>query len=245
MMNKVVFIVCFLLCFGKAFAQNAPKNKYEFGLQYKPIFTANFFGTGPIGQNISGSTLTQTQQFGSGLGGIIRRNYKTNLAFETGIQFMRRNFIIDVDAPIPSRDTFRIVGYEIPFNVLVFIQLSERIFMNVAGGLSLDMFPSDVSVENKLMFTYAGRYSIFNLGLNANVGFEFRTKNSGFFYLGSTFHRPFWNIYRSSVDYTGDIAPKRFLLDFRGTYLTLDFRYYFHSNPDKPKVVDRKYPGKK
>lgn len=244
-MKKLVFAIIFVSIVGVSYSQIGPKNKYEFGLQFKPIFTANFFGTGPIGQTIEGSSLTQTQQFGNGIGALIRRNYKTNLAFETGIQFMRRNFIVDVDAPIVSSDTFRIVGYEIPFNVLVFIQLNENIFMNVAGGLSLDMFPSDVSVENKLMFTYAGRYSIFNLGLNANVGFEYRTKNNGIFYLGSTFHRPFWNIYRSSVDYTGDLAPKRFLLDFRGTYLTLDFRYYFHSNPDKVKTVERKYPGKK
>jgi len=244
-MRKVVFIICFALYFGNGLAQVSTKNKYEFGLQFKPIFTANFFGTGPIGQTIDGSNFTQTQKYGYGLGGIIRRNWKKNLAFESGIHFMRRNFIVEVDAPIQSKDTFRMVGYEIPFNVLVFVQLNENIFMNVAGGLSLDMFPSDVSVKNKNMLTYAGRYSIFNLGLNANVGFEYRTKNSGIFYVGSTFHRPFWNIYRSSVDYTGDISLKRFLVDFRGTYLTLDFRYYFHSNPDKPKVIDRKYPGKK
>lgn len=246
MIRIVVLLLIFQLSIT-AFAQDASKNKFDFALAFKPIFASEFFGTGPLERTIEESNLIQNQKYGYSLGGVIRRNLKKNLAFESGISFTQRNFILDIDNPLPVSDTFRIVGYEIPLNLLVFVQLNEKIFMNVTGGLGIDMFPSDVTTLKKQLSTYSGRYNVFNVSLNANSGVEYRTKESGKFYVGAAFHRPFFNIYRTSVDYTYDptLAARRFIYDLRGTYLTLDLRYYFHSNPEKSKVIERKYPGKK
>jgi hypothetical protein len=128
----------------------------------------------------------------------------------------------------------RFIGYEIPALAMVYIRLGERSWMNNALGFSFDLYPSDAERAQEYSRVYMARRDWKQVGLVANIGVEYRTYKSGWFYLGATYHRPF-----------GDIAQAEFTwydrLNFGtvisagipGSYLTADLRYFFHNDPDK------------
>ena len=172
------------------------------------------------------------------------------LSLESGISFVRRNFSATVfheELAFVDTTGFRVIGYEIPIQGLVFVQLSDEIFMNTSFGLALDMFPSDVANGNSVDFIAVGRRrgiggsnSIMTwtkLGLLANIGFEYRTKEKGYFYIGASYHRPFQPIYDTELIYTDRTDRQdRTTLQMSGNYLTIDFRYFFHEEPKEKKV---------
>ncbi|MFN5371602.1 MAG: hypothetical protein ACK5B6_09090, partial [Bacteroidia bacterium] len=77
--------------------------------------------------------------------------------------------------------------------------------------------------------------------LIANVGAEYRSEKSGYFYVGCSLNRPFSPIYKSVIDYVinNQVVHNAFA-DLRGAYLTVDFRYFFHEDPARKKA---KLPG--
>jgi hypothetical protein len=212
------------------------------GIQLKPIFGASLFGTGPIEINDAGFTYTIRQNTGYSAGMIIRKGFEKNVSLEFGINYCRRNFGVRSQlADTTSNLQFTVIGYEIPVSGLFFVRLSERWFMNVSGGLCINMFPSDVQKANELLLVYAGRPSGINPSLIANIGAEYRSKKSGYFYVGFSLNRPFSPIYKSVIDYVinNQVVHNAFA-DLRGAYLTVDFRYFFHEDPARKKA---KLPG--
>ena len=65
--------------------------------------------------------------------------------------------------------------------------------------------------------------------LQANIGFEYRTYESGFWYLGFSYHQPFTNLTEAVVGF-GEIQSSNdfTFFDVSGTYLTIDLKYFFH-----------------
>ena len=105
--------------------------------------------------------------------------------------------------------------------------------MNNALGLSIDMFPSDVITSASYFLHSSRRTSFINPALLANLGFEYRTEKSGFFYVGASYHRPFSKFMSTKVKYDSNnkIAEAETMLT--GSYLTIDFRYFFPETPEK------------
>jgi hypothetical protein len=212
----------------------AQENVLTFGIQFKPIFSSRFFGTGPIEEIQGDVSYRLTPAYGYSGGMMIRKGYSKRISFETGINFVRRDFKINIqEREFSLDDKFRIIGYEIPFSTLVFIQLGEYMYMNASLGLCVNMFPSDVSSNNSDYIQYSGRYNIFNPSLLSNIGFEYRTRSSGYFYFGVSLNRPFTPIYLTAIDYLRNQNTSIFRTPLRGSYLTLDFRYFFHEDPKK------------
>jgi hypothetical protein len=212
------------------------------GIQLKPIFGASLFGTGPVEINDGGFAYTIRQNTGFSAGMIVRKGFQKNVSLEFGINYCRRNFGVRSQlADTTSNLQFTVIGYEIPVSGLFFVRLSERWFMNVSGGFCLNMFPSDVQKANQFLLVYAGRPSGINPSLIANVGAEYRSKKSGYFYVGCSLNRPFSPIYKSVIDYVinNQVVHNAFA-DLRGAYLTVDFRYFFHEDPERKKA---KLPG--
>jgi len=214
------------------------------GFQFKPIFTSDFFDTGPIEDQINGVNFNLNQKSGLCFGMVVRKGISKKISFETGINIIKRNFDIGVvvpDSAVNSSESFSITGYELPLKGLVFIQLSDNIFMDVAMGISLDFFPSDIRIENDYFTSYSAKNSWISPALLANVGWEYRTEKRGFFYLGASFHKPFNNIYYSFILYPDDDLPEsEFSSEIQGTYLTLDLRYFFPTNPENSKKKKKK-----
>ena len=224
---------------------NAQKGILTFGLQYKPMLPVEFINAGDDVQTEGGITYTNTQNYGYVGGGIIRYGITDYLALETGITFVQRNYTLNIDSldnEFEADLDYRMIGYQIPVTAMVFIQLDRELFMSASLGGSLDIFPSDVfSSEDRSDDTDFGRSSFIHetvryrwlqASVMANLGFEYRVRDIGTFYLGGSFHLPFSPIYKSKIGYEDVLQPLN-TLDLRGTYLTLDLRYYF---PDKSKA---------
>lgn len=222
----------------------AQKDVTTFGLQIKPIIPSNLFRAGEETLLRSNFEYSVEQRLGYSFGGVIRRGFTDWFTMETGISAVRRNFTAGVGAVGGSQDTtgFSIVGYEIPVLGMVYVKLSDKIYMDAAFGLSLDMFPRSVgsTSDSKEFRQFSIRRRWLQTGLLANVGWEYRTKQSGYFYIGASYHRPFQTIYLTRLEYLPDANENYAEIGITGNYLTIDLRYFFHSDPEKRKKKEKK-----
>lgn len=218
-----------------------------FGVQLKPLVPLNLVGTG-VTQSAGENNLYSVQQrVGLSFGGVIRRGVTDWLSIESGINYTRRNYLAYVEnraSGFSDSSYFGIIGYEIPITGLVFVKLSEKWFMDAAFGVAMDMFPSDVgSNGNKPAFgqkSFRTSWSKnkdllpwLNSGLIANIGFEYRTEHSGYFYFGGSYHRPFRRAYNSLFIYDYNGVQETGSVPLLGSYLTLDFKYFFHEDKEE------------
>jgi hypothetical protein len=232
MMKKLLLICAFLLLILSGYAQERVSTV---GLQFKPLFSSRFFGTGPQTLTQQSFTYEIQPRFGYVLGAVIRKGYTNTLSLEFGLNYAVRNYnLAAFNNGIGSSDRLKIVGYEIPVSQLIFIRLSEYIYMNASAGICLNMFPSDVFEESENFLAYAGRNSIVTPSLLANLGFEYRTPKSGYFYFGTSLNRPFSDIFDIAIDYSANnFILNTGITSLRGSYLSIDLRYFFAEDPEK------------
>ncbi len=142
--------------------------------------------------------------------------------------------------------TYGIVGYELPVMGLLNIKLADQVFMNTAFGAVVDMFPSNVQgiteldeVGGEYVEFLALRTTWVQFSLNANLGWEYRTEKNGIFYIGGSYHRPFYPMYRTKIFYDGlNGDTHESYVNISGNYLTMDLRYFFHEDPEKENLVN-------
>jgi len=122
----------------------------------------------------------------------------------------------------------------------------------VAMGTAFNFFASDV-IRLERTYNFQGyKPAWVRLGILGNVGFEWRTKESGYFYLGATWHqvpseimRTEVNYYRQSTAENGagqfeNVGRQRDFLD--GTYFSIDLRYFINPTVEKKSKVNRVIP---
>jgi hypothetical protein len=56
---------------------------------------------------------------------------------------------------------------------------------------------------------------------------EYRTKEKGHYYFGTSLHRPWEAIGRVFPEYNEFNKDQEFSLDLLGNFVTIDFRYFF------------------
>jgi hypothetical protein len=224
------------------FKGSAQQGVTTLGIQVKPVIPLDFFD--PVvtteREHLTGRvTLTGGYAFGMS----IRVGVTNTISFETGISQIQRNYryaLRNDTSGYADSASFRYVGYEIPITALAYIRLGERMWMNAALGLSLDAYPSDVQkdVEEGRIFVFRNNWAQFST--LANLGVEYRSERSGYFYLGASFHRPFGAIAVADLTYYGPtFLPYDMRTELDGGYLTLDLRYYFHEDPDRTRVRNK------
>jgi hypothetical protein len=238
-LNILILIVLFPL------VSLAQKDITTVGFQIKPLFSSSFFGTGP--QSLSDSSFNYTLKPGSGYaaGMIIRKGFTPSLSLEFGLNYVVRNIALTAnDGNQEVGNRLRIVGYEVPITQLIFIRLSQQIYMNAGAGFCLNIFPSDVYKRDTSLYVYGGRSHIFTPSLLANIGVEYRTPKSGYFYLGASLNRPFSEIYGISLSYMKNGLPLNSVLGkMNGSYVSVDLKYFFHEDPEKKKARKAKQKG--
>ena len=203
------------------------------------MIVSSFFNTGKRTLTQNKIDFSTEQQSGYCAGMIIRRGFTKQFSMEFGINSVKRNFALTIqDSSFVDRSHFTIVGYEIPVMGMIFLKLSQKVFMTTGFGLSCDMYPSDVETFDDFFKHYSHRHSVFQSAVLANVAYEYRTEKSGYFNIGASYHLPFTNIYYTDVMYlpTSDIVR----IKLPGNYLTIDFRYFFYEKPIKPKKEKKK-----
>ncbi len=234
-------LVCLALWFS---ALTAQPNTTKFGIQLKPIIPAEFIGTGPEVIETEDFSVRMTPKTGVNFGMIVRKGITKNLTFETGINLIQRNYELKfMHSLLPKSQLlrFRLIGYELPLQGVVYVRLGKKIYMNASGGFSIDFYPSNVQSFNFLrkdtnVFEYnqtTFRTRWVQLSLLANYGFEYRSEKSGYFYIGTTFHRPFEAIGVTEASLSVNSDTFKLEKNLSGTYLTADFRYYFMDKPEK------------
>lgn len=202
------------------------------GFQVKPIFSSKFFNTGPVEGSIGTFNAKVTPQSGYCAGMVIRRGLTQKLSIETGINYVRRNYVLDItDTNYAATNRFKFIGYELPVSALVYIRLGEKLFMDASLGGSFDFFPSDIDSEGSNHYQVGRRKRWANLAVISNLGVEWRTENAGYFYLGASYHRPFEFIFASLSQLKTMNVDTFVRNDLSGNYLTIDIRYFFHEEP--------------
>jgi len=239
-MNKIFILTLTVLC---SFQLVAQQGETIFGMQYKPIVPNRFIGeyernydTLPIFKSSS------TQKFGNSLGMIFRHYFKDNVALESGINFTKRKFDLhfELDDSLIQAvgdTTVSFVNYQIPVSALVFVRLSDEMYMNASVGINFDFYPTEIGTSKTIdinnQFIHRGfRTQWVQLGANANFGFEYRTRKAGAFYLGATYNQPFGNTMRFTMAWTNSASSIAVRDYIKGGFLTIDFRYYLPVNKD-------------
>jgi hypothetical protein len=219
-----------IICFSQ-------KGMTTVGLQYKPIFSASFLGTGKIVNDTAGVHVETNLSSGFSAGMIVRHNFTGLIAFETGINYIKRTYSLNFSEPgYEEKSKFRIVGYEVPIVFMIYAQLGEKIYINGSMGPVIDLFVSDIETFGESFNHFAYRNHTFMPAISANLGCEYRTEKSGIIYLGASFQRPFEFIYVSNYEYYRNNKSILRSNELSGSYLTVDIRYFFPENDKKRKA---------
>ena len=229
----LLIVVISLLCASKSHSQ---ENITTVGFQLKPIIETGIIGDGSFLVDQTPLTVQVNPETGMSFGMVIRRGITQSVSFETGINRVTRNFkYVFRDEEIGYEESldFGYINYEIPIKALVFVQLGDKLFLNNSLGPSIDMYASDVTSGDVFLQQVTRRGAWVKIALEANLGLEYRTRKSGYIYLGATYHNPFSDVARSSIRYRDDISERYVTFDLDGGYLTLDIKYYFNEPPER------------
>ena len=94
------------------------------GFQLKPIFRNEFFNAGNVSYSENNVLYTVDPRIGFAGGMIIRSDFGKRFSFETGINYVRRNYtllVTDQDSSFNESMNFGVVEYEIPLLFLVYV----------------------------------------------------------------------------------------------------------------------------
>lgn len=228
----LIACIC-LLCTSESHSQ---ENVTTVGFQIKPIVETGIIGSGSFLVDQTPISAQVNPKTGMSFGMVIRRGLSKSISFEAGINRVTRNFqylFRDDEIGFEESLDFGYINYEIPLKALVFVQLGDKLFLNNSLGPSIDMYASDVTSGDVFLQQITRRGAWVKIALEANLGLEYRTRKSGYFYFGATYHNPFSNVARSSIRYRDLMSERYVSFDLDGGYLTLDFKYYFHEDPER------------
>jgi hypothetical protein len=238
LLYRIILLAILLISNQLAIGQ-IKKGENIFGIQVSGIIPSSVLNTGE--QTLKNDSISFTIGSASGftLGGMLRHNFSKMFTLETGIHYVSRsygfNFKHDIrrDSTLDINDDTKVnlVSYKIPVQWLIYIRLTDQVYMNALFGVSFDFYPSDVTKTRKNYAYIILRESWINVALVASIGFEYRTKKSGYFYIGGSLLYPFSDIAFFRVSYFPKVnEPGNFVnLDgkIRGTYFTVELRYFF------------------
>ena len=232
-MIKRIFILCFFVSIAQA-----QEKKFVFGLQYKPIVTAAYFDAANISAEWANFQFDLSPRYSYSLGMNVRRILNRTFSFETGINYIDRNYRLSIYNSIIELDDFTdfsFRAYEIPYQLLTNVRASNNIYLSVAFGISHNIFASDVYSEGESDYQFTQntlKRRRTQMAMLANIGAEFRTEKDGIFYIGASLHRPWDEVGRIYPEYDdfNESAPSldAHYLEVLGNFVTIDLRYFFN-----------------
>ena len=232
--------IALLLFLGGSFASFSQKGVTTFGFQFKPIIPINLLNVDDLELKEDYFTSTISQNFGYNFGAVIRWGLTKNISLESGLSYIKRNYTrtnsVDTNN-LNESGNFSAIIYEFPIQGLMYVRLEKRFYMNVATGFSMNWRASSVGSfsENK-NFSQISYIRKLNFAYIANIGFEYRTKKKGYFYLGASLTNPFKSLGLIEINYLPKNSKKQTISgDLSGNYISIDLRYFFHEKKEHKK----------
>lgn len=239
---KLCFLFLSMVAFFSVKAQLGKEERFEsyFGFQVKPIFPSKFIGTENNEFSNQGYNVVISQKVGYSFGGVVRVALADFIGIETGIHFNQRYFQFNMSLPdsnISQVDDFGFVQYDIPLNALFYVKLTKKWYMNAALGPAIGYKPSSVGTIAQPI----GNHEFINIGLvginkkvnfdlTGNLGFEFRTKKSGIFYLGGSARVPTSPLFELVSRYRNGTYEVDNYGEIDGSFLSIDLKYFIPNN---------------
>ncbi|MEC7646406.1 MAG: hypothetical protein VX689_02850 [Bacteroidota bacterium] len=233
MQNKVLAFII-MISFFELKSQNT---KTTFGLQYKPIIPAKYFNSSHIQKNSSNYFFNLSPEYSNAFGMILRHKLNKTFSIESGLNYIQRNYALTLDnniIGIKDITKFGMRSYEIPIQILAYVQISKFWHLNVAFGMSHNVLASNIfssGENNNAYFQNTERRQGGHEALLANVGIEYRTEEKRHYYIGTSLHRPWKAIGKIYPQYDDNINSfnddEEFFLEMLGNFITVDFRYFF------------------
>jgi len=229
MKGKLIFALVFLLALGV----KSQVTRTTFGVQYKPIIPAAYFNSTEIIKNSGSYDFNLKPKYSNSFGMVIRHKINATFSIESGLNYTQRNFKLAIKNSKLNLDDvtdFGMRSYELPIQLLAYVQASEYWYVNVTFGISHNILASNIfssGEENQNYFQNTLRKSGGYQALLANIGMEYRPEEKGYYYFGTSLHRPWKAIGRVFPEYDDFNKDKEFSLDLLGNFVTLDFRYFF------------------
>jgi hypothetical protein len=239
LISKVVCTSVLLLLVFTGFSQKKRINKEHFpsyfGVQVRPVLPTRFIGSPILTLSNKEYTTTIQQKIGYSFGGTLRAGFTNTLAFETGINFVQRNYAVRMAVPdsnVNAENSFSFISYDIPMNCLMYIKMSEKVYVNGSLGLYLSYKPTDVGIVtlpgSYFSFTHTGWVKHKTaFGINANMGVEFRSKKRGFYYIGGSACVPFSPVFNLTTQYKYQGFKNTLNASVDGSFFTIDFKFFF------------------
>ena len=229
MKNSLILSLFFLL----ALDVKSQVTKTTFGLQYKSIIPAAYFNSTEVIKRSGSYNFNLQPQYSNSFGMVVRHKINTTFSIESGLNYTQRNFSLAInnsDLNLNDFTDFGMRSYELPIQLLAYVQASEYWYVNVAFGISHNVLASDMfsyGEESKNYFQNTYRKNGGYQALLANIGMEYRTEEKGRYYFGASLHRPWKAIGKIFPKYDDFNEDEEFSLDLLGNFVTLDFRYFF------------------
>ncbi len=249
MKRKLISLSFIFLIAFTAVAQKKNRSKKDplagktfFGLGFSSMHGSNFirdenklFQSDTVQYNIN------YKPFSYKLGAEVKHFFTYRFALKTGLYYAQRKINVDYKSEHTAsglikglKDTtftgqLHFTSYEIPIHAMGYVRLAKSIYMDIHGGFDLNFYPSNLMIDNIYLQREGSFNSLFfQLGYTFGVGWEWRTKNSGAFYLGAS--------YQAKGDYMGAVLlyegrvlnAAEYFYELKGQYFSIDFRYYFN-----------------
>ncbi len=220
-----------------------------FGIQVSPIIPVNFLHKTSYKYESDTVNYNIQNQPSVSYGVEIRHYFTYRFALNTGILYTKRNIDVNFSSQhsvsnkkltdtIFSRQ-LRFTAFEIPIKASGYVRLSEQIYMSIAGGINLNFYPSDIRVDNVYMqraeHFSLNAFQFFQLGVSGSLGWEFRTKDSGIFFLGASYQAHINNMAYILLFEEETIHSADYFESIKGNYLSVDLKYFFPFNEKKRK----------
>lgn len=228
--NKLNILIFLMLFTCIVYAQKNEKRKRIMGTNTSfavvggPILPTSFVQKNNVVKTTDTSKYSVDNLMGYEFGMEIRHNFTHRFAIQSGINFIRRNFYAKADLYSTgehSEEKLKLIAYELPIKGLAFVKLSNNVFMNIGGGVGIEMYPSDIFNPP----FYGQRTSWIQLAMLTNIGWEYRTKIDGVFYLGLSYKMHFKDM--AHIVYANSSGRRVDYVDVSGNYLSINLKYYF------------------
>ena len=226
------------------------------GLEFKRLMNLNLVHLDSTTTTDVDNRFNSTWQLsgGYGFGMSVRLQLTEMWNMESGISYTARKInyrLKDLKTDFTDDLDFKMVSYEIPLKGLVYLRLGENFYADVALGISADFYASNVeAVQNvgtdtsSISYrTIGSKNSWIQMAAIGSLGFEYRTEESGFFYIGASYHASFSPIMSVGTLYYPEGPNQQYYSSYIGSldgaYFSIDLRYYLMPKKidNTPKVV--------